>query len=105
MKKVLSLICILLLLLELFFIEKMRIETPMLTESRIHPNQTAAEVTPAPELLPAAAVTTRPAESPPPRQRRSPRQSRRRSSSSPALATARSGPTTTISTTRLALPA
>ena len=65
MKKVLSLICILLLLLELFFIEKMRIETPMLTESRIHPNQTAAATTPAPELLPAAAVTARPAETAP----------------------------------------
>ncbi len=64
MKKVLSWICILLLLLELFFIEKMRIETPMLTESRIHPNQTA-ELTPAPEVLPAAAVTTRPAETTP----------------------------------------
>ena len=56
MKKVLSWICILLLLLELFFIEKMRIETPMLTESRIHKGESVTQTTPAPEAVPAAAV-------------------------------------------------
>ena len=35
MKRVLQVLCILLLCLELFFIEKLRIETPMPTASRI----------------------------------------------------------------------
>ena len=55
MKRVLQVLCILLLCLELFFIEKLRIETPMPTASRITQQQAA---TPAPEAVPAAAVET-----------------------------------------------
>ena len=53
MKKTLSLLCIVLLLLELFFIEKMRIETPMLTESRIRRDTPAASAAPAAAPTPA----------------------------------------------------
>ena len=57
MKKILSVICLVLLLLELFCIEKLRMESPAITASRLGQQQTAAEpASPTPEALPAAAV-------------------------------------------------
>lgn len=57
MKKVLSVICLVLLLLELFCIEKLRMESPAITASRLGQQQTAAEpASPTPETAPAAVI-------------------------------------------------
>ena len=47
MKNFLKILCLALLIVELLFLEKLRIETPMLTESRIHRPETADTVSPA----------------------------------------------------------
>ena len=56
MRKVLSVICLLLLCLELFFVEKLRMETPAITASRIPQQQSVEEAEPTPEAAPAAAL-------------------------------------------------
>ena len=67
MKKVLSVLCLVLLLAELLLVEKMRLESPAITASRLKQEQAVSQTTPSPvpTAAPAAAVTT-PAASPAP---------------------------------------
>ncbi len=66
MKKVLSVICLLLLCLELFVVEKLRMETPAITASRIPQEQTAEVTEPVPEAAPAAPADTTAVQTPAP---------------------------------------
>ena len=60
MKNFLKIACLLLLVAELLFLEKLRIETPMLTQSRLKFDAAQTYAPPSPELHARARVYARP---------------------------------------------